>query len=72
VQSAGAGVLGRPLELAGVAYWTDAATLWAAGIPSLLLGPSGAGAHAVEEWVKLDSVAQCAEIYLAAAKEFCA
>ena len=71
VQRAGAGVLGRPLELAGVAYWTDAATLWEAGIPSLLLGPSGAGAHAVEEWVELESVAQCAEIYLETAREFC-
>lgn len=72
VQRAGAGVLGRPLELAGVGYWTDAATLWAAGIPSLLLGPGGAGAHAVEEWVELDSVAQCAEIYLETARFFCA
>jgi acetylornithine deacetylase len=71
VQRAGAKVLGRPLELAGVAYWTDAATLWAAGIPSLLLGPGGAGAHAVEEWVDLDSVAQCAEIYLETIREFC-
>lgn len=72
VQHAGERVLSRPLELAGVAYWTDAATLWQAGIPSLLLGPSGAGAHALEEWVDLDSVAQCAEIYLQTVKEFCA
>jgi acetylornithine deacetylase len=67
-----ASVLSRPAELAGVAYWTDAATLWAAGIPSVLFGPSGGGAHAVEEWVELDSVAACAEVYLETARLFCA
>lgn len=72
VRNAGAGVLGRLVELGGVSYWTDAATLWAAGIPSVLIGPTGGGAHAVEEWVELESVAQCAEIYLATAKQFCA
>lgn len=71
VSSAGANVLGQPLELSGVAYWTDAATLSEAGIPSVLLEPSGGGAHAMEEWVELDSVAACAEIYLAAAARFC-
>jgi acetylornithine deacetylase len=72
LSASAAGVLGRPAELAGVSYWTDAATLWAAGIPSLLFGPSGAGAHAAEEWVELDSVAVCAEVYLETAKIFCA
>jgi acetylornithine deacetylase len=72
VSHAGASVLGRPPELAGVAYWTDAATLWAAGIPSVLFGPSGGGAHAVEEWVELDSVTACAEVYLETARRFCA
>lgn len=71
MSASAAGVLSRPAELAGVAYWTDAATLWAAGIPSVLFGPSGGGAHAVEEWVELDSVAACAEVYLEAAKRFC-
>lgn len=72
VRSAGTSVLGQPPELAGVAYWTDAATLWAVGIPAVLFGPSGGGAHADEEWVELDSVAQCAEVFLAAARQFCA
>ena len=65
-------VLDHLPELSGVAYWTDAATLGAAGIPSVLFGPSGGGAHAAEEWVELDSVSACAEIYLETAKEFCA
>jgi acetylornithine deacetylase len=64
-------VLKQPTEIAGVPFWTDAATLWAAGIPSILFGPSGAGAHAIEEWVDLQSVEDCAEIYLETAVEFC-
>jgi acetylornithine deacetylase len=71
VQAAAGKVLKRPLPIAGVPFWTDAALLSAAGIPSLLLGPSGSGAHADEEWVDLSSVRTCANIYLATAVEFC-
>ncbi|NMB53783.1 MAG: ArgE/DapE family deacylase [Leptolinea sp.] len=71
IRQTSAAVLGHPVTVSGVPYWTDAATLSAAGIPCVLFGPSGAGAHAVEEWVNLDSVRDCAEIYLAAAQEFC-
>jgi acetylornithine deacetylase len=71
LQAASASVLNRPLPISGVQFWTDAALLSAAGIPSVLFGPSGGGAHAVEEWVDLSSVKTCAEIYLAAAKNFC-
>lgn len=61
----------HPLPIAGVQFWTDAAILSAEGIPSVLFGPSGSGAHAVEEWVDLASVKTCAEIYLATAMSFC-
>jgi len=71
VQVAAGKVLRRPLPIAGVPFWTDAALLSAAGIPSVLLGPSGNGAHADEEWVDLSSVKTCAEMYLATAVEFC-
>lgn len=71
LQAASASVLNRSLQISGVQFWTDAAILSAAGIPSVLFGPSGSGAHAVEEWVDLSSVKTCAEIYLAAAKNFC-
>jgi len=64
-------VLKQATEISGVPFWTDAATLWAAGIPSILFGPSGGGAHAIEEWVDLQSVEDCAEIYLETAVEFC-
>ncbi len=72
VQGSATRVLGRPPNIAGVPFWTDAALLSAAGIPSLLFGPAGSGAHADEEWVDLASVHACAEIYLAAALDFCA
>lgn len=65
------GVLGRPCKPGGLSFWTDAATLWAAGIPTVLFGPTGVGAHATEEWVDLASVAACADIYLATAQAFC-
>src|SRR5215216_5442356 len=71
LQAASVKVLNRPSQIAGVQFWTDAAVLSAAGIPSVLFGPSGSGAHAVEEWVDLESVKTCAEIYLATAVSFC-
>jgi len=70
-RTAGRVVLGQVPQVAGVSFWTDAALLSAAGIPSLLFGPSGAGAHAAEEWVDLESVRACADIYLQVALDFC-
>ena len=71
LQSASVKVMDHPLPIAGVQFWTDAAVLSAAGIPSVLFGPAGSGAHAVEEWVDLASVRICADIYLATALDFC-
>lgn len=71
IQASAAKVLNRSPQISGVQFWTDAAILSAEGIPSLLFGPSGSGAHAVEEWVDLSSVKECAEIYLATAVNFC-
>jgi acetylornithine deacetylase len=58
-------------DLVGVAYWADSALLAAAGVPTVLFGPSGAGAHGNIEWVDIDDVARCADVYLAVAEEFC-
>lgn len=69
--SHGASVTGRKIPVAGVAYWTDAASLAEAGIPAVLFGPSGAGAHASEEWVDLESVAQCVTIFGRVIDAFC-
>jgi acetylornithine deacetylase len=71
LQAASIRVLNHPAPIAGVPFWTDAAVLAAVGIPSVLFGPAGSGAHAVEEWVDLASVKTCAEIYLETARTFC-
>ncbi len=71
VQAAAAKVIGIAPPIAGVPFWTDAALLSEAGIPSLLFGPAGAGAHAAEEWVDLESVRTCAQVYLETALAFC-
>ena len=44
-------VLGRPPEVFGAPFWTDAGLLADAGIPAVLFGPGGAGAHADVEWL---------------------
>jgi acetylornithine deacetylase len=67
----GAEVVGREPPVVGMPYWTDAASLAEAGIPTVLFGPSGAGAHALVEWVDLESVRQCATIYGRVIAEFC-
>jgi acetylornithine deacetylase len=66
-----AAALGRPPAIIGETPWMDSAILSAAGIPTVVFGPGGAGAHAVVEWVDLAQVQQCYEILLATAEEFC-
>ena len=63
-------VNGEEPEEAGVAYWMDAALFAAAGIPTVDVGPSGAGAHELVEWVDLRSTAGTAAILVAAALRF--
>jgi acetylornithine deacetylase len=63
--------LAREPRLYGETYWADTGLIHAAGIPTLLFGPGGAGAHAVEEWADLDQLAACVEVLVAVAKEFC-
>lgn len=63
--------LGRPAQIGGVSYWADAAFIASAGIPTVLFGPCGDGAHADDEWVDLPSTIACAKTLTAAAVEFC-
>jgi acetylornithine deacetylase len=62
---------GEP-KTVGVSFWADSGLIAAAGIPTVLFGPIGAGAHAVEEWVDLDSVERVRDGCLAVASEWCA
>jgi acetylornithine deacetylase len=62
---------GSAVEPGGVTFWTDAALLAQAGIPSVLLGPTGRGLHSAEEWVDLASCAELASILVEIACQFC-
>ena len=65
-------ILGHePVEI-GQTGWMDSALLSAAGIPTVIFGPGGEGAHAVVEWSNLEHVEHCAEILSAVAEDFCA
>jgi acetylornithine deacetylase len=69
VQDAAEGHAGA---VGGVSYWADSAFIAAAGIPTVLFGPSGAGAHAAEEWVSLDDTATVARTLTGVAERLCA
>jgi acetylornithine deacetylase len=64
-------VLGHAPGRVGMSYWMDAALLAAAGIETVVIGPSGTGAHADEEWVDLESVVRLAEILARTATAYC-
>ena len=55
----------------GMSFWTDAAVLGDAGIPSILFGPTGAGLHSVDEWVDAASVLKCRDALVALARDWC-
>lgn len=61
-------VLGRPAVVTAAPYPCDAGLMQRSfGIPTLLFGPCGAGAHNPDEYVEFDSVVQTAEVLLTAA-----
>jgi acetylornithine deacetylase len=55
----------------GMSFWTDAAVLGAAGIPSVLFGPGGAGLHSIEEYVEIADVTRCRDALAALARAWC-
>jgi acetylornithine deacetylase/succinyl-diaminopimelate desuccinylase-like protein len=59
-------------EVAGVPFWADSAVFAAAGIPTVVFGPGGEGAHAQVEWVELADLERCKDVYVAVARELCA
>ena len=64
-------MLGRKPAIGSGAAWMDAALLSASGIPTVIFGPGGEGAHAVVEWADLDQLEQCSEVLLSVINEFC-
>ena len=59
---------GRSATPMGMSFWTDAAILSAAGTPSVLLGPGGAGLHSIEEYVTIEDVYACRDILVDVAR----
>jgi len=61
---------GQP-RVTGASFWTDAAVLGHAGIPSILFGPGGAGLHSTEEYVNVADVIVCRDALVELARRFC-
>ena len=64
-------VLGVTPARRGEPFWTDAGLLHEAGIPCLLIGVRGGGAHADKEWAEVASVHRLTEILTGTITEFC-
>jgi acetylornithine deacetylase len=62
---------GRPAEYGSAAGWMDSAVMGAAGIPTVIFGPSGDGGHSPVEWASMASVVQVAEVFVRVAAAFC-
>jgi acetylornithine deacetylase len=65
-------VPGAKLPFVGMSFWTDAAVLGSAGIPSVLFGPGGAGLHSIEEYVEVEDVLRCRDTLASLARGWCA
>jgi len=51
-----------------MSFWTDAAILAGAGIPSVLFGPGGAGLHSTVEYVNVADVLVCRDVLVDATR----
>jgi acetylornithine deacetylase/succinyl-diaminopimelate desuccinylase-like protein len=71
VREASAEVLGSPAPIGGASYWADSAFIAAAGIPTVLFGPTGEGAHAMEEWVSIPDTVAVARTLVGVARRVC-
>jgi acetylornithine deacetylase len=60
------------LQAVHVGGWTEAGIFVAEGVPCLVFGPGGGGAHSSEEWVDLTQAEKAARVVLDAAEDFCA
>jgi acetylornithine deacetylase len=64
-------LLGRATRIGGASYWADSGFIAAAGIPTVLFGPGGEGAHSVEEWVSIGDTVRVAQTLVGVAERFC-
>jgi acetylornithine deacetylase len=71
LQQAVTNVAGKTPEYYGMWAWLDSAILGRAGIPTVIYGPGGTGAHAAVEYVNLEEVFTCAAAIAEATREWC-
>lgn len=71
VRDTAARALGRSPGLGGVSFWADSAFIASAGIPTVLLGPGGHGAHGTDEWVSISDTEALTRALVATAAVFC-
>jgi acetylornithine deacetylase len=64
-------VLGE-VRMRGEPFWTDAGLIADAGIPCVVIGVAGGGAHADDEWATIWSIERLADIVERAIIRFCA
>lgn len=64
-------VTGAPAVRRGDPWWTDAGLIADAGIPAVLVGPAGGGAHADEEWVTTGSLRELVDVIEAVILDIC-
>ena len=64
-------VTGADAETMTQTGWLDSGLLGDAGIPTVICGPRGEGLHAAVEWVDVDSLTTCAEVYVEIIRQFC-
>jgi acetylornithine deacetylase len=51
-------------EITGVPYGTNAASIAAAGIPAVVVGPGSIDqAHTVDEWIAIDQLERAVELF---------
>jgi len=62
---------GSGTSVAPMSYWADSAFLAAAGIPTVLYGPEGDGAHAGTEWVSRSGTTTATTVLTQLTQNFC-
>lgn len=62
---------GPGTSVAPMSYWADSAFLTAAGIPTVLFGPEGDGAHADIEWVSRSGTSTATTALTQLTRDFC-
>jgi acetylornithine deacetylase len=64
-------ILDEAPQFRGMGGWLESALMAEAGIPTVIFGPSGEGAHASVEYVDFDSVIRTTEVLIQLMIDFC-